>query len=342
MDSSLDRIASYGVLESEPWRILRRHLDLTKGFSLIVMTVPDGYGEEICRLALEGELRLTGKTLFRIPASTKEEVQKIASSIAALDLPEGAGAVWLGKAVDEAAPDFPAWRDAWKEGLSRLNEYRNPMERRYPVPVILTGAPWLVPLMRDSAPDLWSYRSAVVRISPPVKVEGEGQIPEPPSPDPERDAPDLDLALSALALLPEGHRGAGQEAKLMGRISAALRARGRRDEAEQYGRNAARIYRRLAEQRPDEFLPDFARSLNGWTAILGELGRREEALEAAEEAVHIYRTLAAARPDAFLPDLATSLNNWATTLSGLGRHEEASEAAQEAVRIYRALVEPDG
>ncbi len=84
---------------------------------------------------------------------------------------------------------------------------------------------------------------------------------------------------------------------------------GRREDALAAAEEATGIYRRLAAERPDAFLPDLAMSLNNLGGCLSELGRREDALAAAEEATGIYRRLAAERPDAFLPDLAGSLNN---------------------------------
>ena len=102
---------------------------------------------------------------------------------------------------------------------------------------------------------------------------------------------------------------------------------------------AAGIYRPLAQQRPDAFLPNLAMSLNNLANMLSALGRRDEALAMAEEAVRIRRRLAQQRPEAFLPDLAGSLNNLANMLSALGRREEALPQAEESVRIYRQLAQ---
>jgi tetratricopeptide (TPR) repeat protein len=82
---------------------------------------------------------------------------------------------------------------------------------------------------------------------------------------------------------------------------------GRREEALQATQEAVDLYRRLAEQHPDAFLPDLAASLNNLGARLSEMGRRAEALQATQEAVDLYRRLAEQHPDAFLPDLAASL-----------------------------------
>ena len=99
---------------------------------------------------------------------------------------------------------------------------------------------------------------------------------------------------------------------------------GRREEALAASEEAVAIWRRLAKERPDAFLPDLAMSLHNQSNRLGELERRDEALAAIEEAVAIYRPLAEARPGAFLPDLAMSLTNQTGCLSELGRREEAT------------------
>ncbi|WP_346139777.1 tetratricopeptide repeat protein, partial [Kutzneria viridogrisea] len=62
---------------------------------------------------------------------------------------------------------------------------------------------------------------------------------------------------------------------------------------------AVEILRRLAEQRPEVFLPDLAMSLNNLAIRLGESGQREEALMSITEAVQVYRRLAEQRPEVF-------------------------------------------
>ncbi|MET3133897.1 tetratricopeptide (TPR) repeat protein [Oxalobacteraceae bacterium GrIS 1.11] len=112
---------------------------------------------------------------------------------------------------------------------------------------------------------------------------------------------------------------------------------GQRDLALRSTQEAVELYRELAGQRPDVFLPKLAMSLNNLANMLSALGRREPALLAAQEAVELYRELAGQRPGVFQPDLAMSLNNLANRLSALGRREPALLAAQEAVELYREL-----
>jgi tetratricopeptide (TPR) repeat protein len=126
-------------------------------------------------------------------------------------------------------------------------------------------------------------------------------------------------------------------ARSLNNLGVRLSDLGRREEALQTTDEAVGIYRQLAAQRPDAFLPDLASSLNNLGNMLSDLGRREEALQATDEAVRIRRQLAAQRPDVFLPDLASSLGNLGNRLSALGRREEALQATDETFGIYRQL-----
>jgi len=132
---------------------------------------------------------------------------------------------------------------------------------------------------------------------------------------------------------------AAERARLLGNLGVALGALGRREEALTATEEAVGIYRQLAQENPQAFLPYLAMSLNNLGNRLSALGRREEALTATQEAVDIRRRLAEQNPQAFLPDLAMSLNNLGRMLSALGRREEALTATQEAVGICRRLAQ---
>ena len=97
------------------------------------------------------------------------------------------------------------------------------------------------------------------------------------------------------------------------------------------------IYRILATEHPDAYMPDLATSFNALANALGNLGRSQEALETAEKALHIHEALAKKRPDIFLPNLAMSLSNLSGRLIVVGSHEEALKKAEDAVRIRDVL-----
>jgi len=84
---------------------------------------------------------------------------------------------------------------------------------------------------------------------------------------------------------------------------------GRREDALEAASEAVAHCRKLAEVRPDAFLPDLALALNTLGKQYSGLGRQDEALQAVSEAVEHCRKLAGVRPDAFLRELAGSLIN---------------------------------
>jgi tetratricopeptide (TPR) repeat protein len=147
------------------------------------------------------------------------------------------------------------------------------------------------------------------------------------------------LILEFLSTQEDTQENRVERGRLLSNLGVRLSDLGRREEALQASQEAVAIRRRLAQTRPDAFLPDLATSLNNLGTMLSDLGRREEALQASQEAVAIRKRLAQTRPDAFLPDLAASLNNLGNMLSVLGRREDALQAAQEALDIRRRLAQ---
>jgi tetratricopeptide (TPR) repeat protein len=129
-------------------------------------------------------------------------------------------------------------------------------------------------------------------------------------------------------------------AESLGRLGDALSAMGHEEQALSATRESADTYRRLAEARPDAFLPELTGSLINLGSRLNDLGRREQALEAITEAVELRRQLAASRPNDFLPELAHSLRHLSHTLEALGRYDQAFSADREADEILHALAEP--
>jgi tetratricopeptide (TPR) repeat protein/nucleoside phosphorylase len=122
---------------------------------------------------------------------------------------------------------------------------------------------------------------------------------------------------------------------------ADLSALGRREAALAATREAVKLYRSLAMQNPDAFLPYLAATLNKLGNTLADSGTHEPALAATRESVEIYRALATRNPDASLPYLAASLNNLAYMLRIMGQLKPALAAAHEAVGLNRSLVKRD-
>lgn len=122
-------------------------------------------------------------------------------------------------------------------------------------------------------------------------------------------------------------------------LGNALGRAGRPEEALEVSQTAANLFRKQAQDRPDEVMPNLAKSLNNMGFALAHSGRREEALLATQESVGIFRKLNQDHPDTFVLNLAISLNNLGGRLVGLGRHEDALQATREAVDLCHKLTE---
>ncbi|MCY7332310.1 MAG: tetratricopeptide repeat protein [Pseudanabaena sp. CAN_BIN31] len=109
------------------------------------------------------------------------------------------------------------------------------------------------------------------------------------------------------------------------------------DLAKSLYQEALQIYRELANQNRDAFLPDVANTLNN-LGLLHSTNEIEIALAEYQEALQIYRELANQNRDAFLPYVAITLNNLANLHSDINEIGIALAEYQEALKIYRKLV----
>jgi len=171
--------ARYNLAESAEWRKLLRHFDLAaEGFNFIVLLIPDADGAAVCRQALADYLGQSGKTLLNIPLETPEDLQPLAGKLLDLKLPESTGAVWVAASAYQSMSEEEKWKAAWREGMARLNQFRNPLRNHINATLIFAGAPWLQEALREMAPDLWSVRTLVVSIQPPQATETLTDLPQ--------------------------------------------------------------------------------------------------------------------------------------------------------------------
>jgi tetratricopeptide (TPR) repeat protein len=220
------------------------HFALSEGFALIVLIVPDRDGAQLCRDELERLLTDQGNVLAPQEPATPEELVELSKTL--LDLPSGSeiGAVWIAAVVPHSATDFITWEAAWRRALEGFNQQRNPLRRHFVCPLIIVAAPWIVPLFREAAPDLWSVRSQVVWIEPdrePTRphrggTERGSARSERPTPV---EAPDPALALQEAERL-RGRPGRERErAAMLTRAGVGLLGRGTPRGAEEVLREAA-------------------------------------------------------------------------------------------------------
>jgi len=222
----------YNLADSLNWQPLIRHFELGRGFAFIVLLVPNDDVAEVCRAALDAHLRESGKHVQQIPIVVPDDLKQLAGTLLEMQPEAGAGAIWVARAVPEAVPHYQTWFEAWREGVARLNQFRNPLRRQFDIPLIFVGAPWLQQVLRNNAPDLWSVQTLAARVTAPVPPQPAADgIPLRKEPAVGGRGPDPELALA------EANRLRGKEgteldvARLLHRAGLGFAARNQWHEA---------------------------------------------------------------------------------------------------------------
>ena len=136
---------------------------------------------------------------------------------------------------------------------------------------------------------------------------------------------------------PNSQVSMSEKSCLLNLLGILYNAQHRFAEGEAAYREALKIYRSLAEENPDAFLPNVAATCDNLANLLKDQHRTEEAERLFREALEICRSLATENPDAFLSNVATTCNNLACLLDDQHRTEEAERLFREALEICRSL-----
>ncbi len=110
---------------------------------------------------------------------------------------------------------------------------------------------------------------------------------------------------------------------------------GRREEALAASQEAVDLYRRLAQARPDAFLPDLARSISVTSDVLTAFDRPTEATQAAHQALEILAPFVELYPATFA-DLAHEIS------ADLLQYSDAAQQAPDRALLERVARALDG
>ena len=117
------------------------------------------------------------------------------------------------------------------------------------------------------------------------------------------------------------------------------RMQNRLDEAREHDEEALNIYRRLAQQNPDVYLPYLAVTLNNLAAVDRLQLNLDDARIEYEQSLQINRQLAEHDPAKYLPNVAMVLNEYALVEADRNRPDAARAHYEEALKINRQLAQ---
>ena len=312
----------YGLSASAEWQRLVSHLSIGRGFSLNVLLVPDSDGARLCHDELSGLLSSRQLELLDVKLETQDALRSSALQLPALSISRAVGAVWYSSVVTTGDPELPEWQLVWGQTLRGLNQQRNVIRRRIRCPLIIVGAPWMLPLFRDEAPDLWSIRTLVVRLMP-ASARSREDLDVPASAKTgirDATAPDPSLALLEALLRRRRSGEDAQFARLLIRAARGVFERGKYKWASIILRRAASAWRSI------DSLEEASEALQLLGLMLSNLNREAEAEATFREAIVLAEEAGA---EASVRGLI---------LSDLGRLLLAQNRYDESELILRAAV----
>ena len=127
------------------------------------------------------------------------------------------------------------------------------------------------------------------------------------------------------------------KARTLNNLGNLDRMQNRLDDARQHQEEALKIYRRLAQQNPEAYLPYLAVTLNNVGSIERMQNHPEAARQDYAESLSINRELAQRDPAKYLPNMAMILNEYGMLDATQGRIDESRAHYEEALKINRRL-----
>ena len=368
----------YRLEELEGWRLLARHLELTDGFSFVVVLAPDDAAIGYLRSQLPEMVGKARNAVRRVVFDPSADVGSLAESLLDVRTTKSTRLIWVD--ADPVDPDHALARDnAWRNALSRLNRYRNSLQSQINCTLAIAGSFSLQTILREAAPDLWSIRSTVIRIEP----VGSARMPDefirqlPPASD---DFGDFGLSGDPMTTLAEADKIRGKPGRELLLAQLLLRA-GRQayrllnwdlaiqclqeasalEEAHggdpelrlQIANELAHVFLRLARwDRAEHYCRkalriaeiSFGPNHSHTAMALNELAQSLKATNRLAEAEPLMRRALAISESTHGPDhsyTATTLNNLAQLLQDTNRLAEAEPLMKRALAIGEATFGPD-
>jgi tetratricopeptide (TPR) repeat protein len=320
---------------------LERHVEWYEGFWLAYVFTSSPPQVHILQERVGAKLRGRGREQRVLRPDEPDALEQLLPELLA---DPDAGCTWI-EAVRwteaVATVDAVAWSHAWGRFVLRANERRELIRKTLEGGLILAAHLDLKNEIRNAGPDLWSIRSFVFELPPGPRDGHEqtgvrGTVVERGSRTRSAFTPDPELLANDLRRLPDALKGRDERsrARIQEKLARHLHASGRHAEAVRAWREVVDLYRSVARQRPDDFLPQLAAALRELGDSLSETRQYGEAEQAYKESIAITERLHQTREHA---EVAAALHGLADTLGARGRYGEAEQAYKESIAIRERL-----
>ncbi|MEC5214913.1 tetratricopeptide (TPR) repeat protein, partial [Polaromonas sp. CG_9.5] len=332
------------------WREMRLHMEWNDGLSLCFLFAPDARAvASIQQWASDTWAMRTAPLRVLEPTHASTAAQEILRGMQeqARHL-QARAPVWVQLTAIDGTEDA-GWDQARAELLSRLNEAREWLVRKYARPLVLClPAAWRTQVAQ-LAPDLWHIRSYSAKVQPVAATSAPAGLADTQNSSPQAvvmqqlnpvsaNVADARARLSKKPADPALMRELIIALSEVGDVQLEL---GAITEALGIYRESLEICRQLRQALGDspQVLRDLSVSLDNVGDAQAQAGQGAEALVAYRESLEICRQLRQALGDSpqVLRDLSVSLNNVGEAQAQAGQGAEALVAYRESLEICRQL-----
>jgi tetratricopeptide (TPR) repeat protein len=328
----------------DEWQELITHFEISgHTFSYFPVLVPDESWAEVCRNKLAAYLSAQGKNLHILSFDNAEDFKLLTNAIFNETFEPHTEAVWITTPIPFEPKTLEIWKQAWRESMARLNQFRNKLTKNYPYTFLFVGGNWTHEITFNIAPDLWSIHSGIIRINPPLIETAD---------DPTRRVETIrsenivDKTIDTAFALRQAERLRGKQgaeaqfANLLLNASKLLIDKVEYRKALEIADEAITVYEHLVNvENRLELKNHLASVYNNKGVSLDSLGKLNEAIAEYDKAISILQSLVDNGRTELANDLAMAFLNKGVSLHSLGKLSDAIVEYDKAIAIRNDLFE---
>ncbi len=331
----------------DEWQELITHFEISgHTFAYFPVLVPDESWAEVCRNKLDRYLSAQGKKLHILSFDNAKDFKLLTNRIFEETFEPNTVAVWIRTPIPFETELLETWKQAWREAMARLNQFRNKLTKNYPYTFLFVGGTWTHEITFNIAPDLWSIHSGIIRINPPLIKTDDDNFRTLGTSQPENIVDktiDADFALRQAERL-RGKKGAEAKfAELLLNAVELLNDKAEYRKALELNEQVISTYQHLIHfENRLELKSELAVAYTRKATSLWRLNKLNEAFTECNKAIQILKPLIDSGRTELSNDLAVAYMNKGISLRNLGKLKEAIVEYDKVTQILQPLVEHGG